>query len=373
VTSDEAPLAVFLQDLAGGGAERVAVNLVNEFGERGVPTDLILVRDSGAYRDSVDPRIRIIRLESRKTLLSIPRLVRYLRTVRPAGLLSFQTHVNVAAVLAHALARVEIPMVVSEHVDPVRGAADHPAMLVRAAYRIAPRVYHNASAVAAVSEGVAREWRALTSLPETRVLRIYNPIYEPRILELAEQASGEPWLDDPDVPVIVAAGRLEEQKDVPMLLRAFALTLRARKCRLVVLGEGQEEARLRALSRELGIESSLKFVGFRPNPYAFYARAHVFALSSSFEGFGNVLVEALACGAHIVSTDCPHGPREILEDGRWGRLVAVGDAHAFSGALTEALDTPRPGAGQVRRAEAFSIRSAADEYMRLLRPETNHA
>jgi glycosyltransferase involved in cell wall biosynthesis len=349
------------------------VNLVNEFAERGMPTDLILVRDSGPYRDLVDPRIRIIRLESRKTLLSIPRLVRYLRVVRPVGLLSSQTHVNVVAVVAHALAGVDIPMVVSEHADPVRYAVHHPLMLVRAAYRIAPRVYRHASAVVAVSEGVAREWRALTSLPESRVLTIYNPIYEPRILELAEQASGEPWLDDPDVPVIVAAGRLVEEKDLPTLLRAFARTLRARRCRLVVLGEGGEEARLRALARELGIESSLKLVGFRPNPYAFYARAHVFALSSLVEGFGNVLVEALACGAHIVSTDCPHGPREILEGGRWGRLVAVGDEGAFSDALTEALDTPRPGSRQVRRAEAFGVRSAADEYLRLLRPETRYA
>lgn len=359
-------IAFFMRDLAGGGAERAAVNLMNEFAARGLVTDLVLVRDEGEYRRQLDPRVRVVSLNTPKTALSIGRLARYLRVEKPSALVSFQTHVNVAALLAVRLSGREIPVVVSEQVDPTRYAQQHPSSLIRAAFWMAPRVYAYATAVVGVSEGVVKAWRRLTGLPASKVVKIYNPVYRPEVQKLAVEDPGEPWLEDGEVPVILAVGRLDTQKNYPMLLNAFALTRRALDCRLIILGQGPLEDDLRRTAAELGVSDHVRFAGFCDNPYSFMARAHAFALSSDYEGLPTVLIEALGCGARVVSTDCPYGPDEILEGGRWGELVPVGDSKAFSVALSKALQMPRPGADVVGRAEVFGAARVADQYLDLM-------
>jgi glycosyltransferase involved in cell wall biosynthesis len=167
-------------------------------------------------------------------------------------------------------------------------------------------------------------------------------------------------------PVILSAGRLVAKKDLATLLRAFARVREAERARLIILGEGRERSRLEGLAHKLGIAQDLKIVGWVANPYAYMARAAVFASSSIREGFGNVLVEALACGCPVVATDCPSGPAEILGDGRYGRLVAPSDAEALAAALLDALlSRPDPDLLQ-RRAQVFTAQHATDIYLDLL-------
>jgi glycosyltransferase involved in cell wall biosynthesis len=195
---------------------------------------------------------------------------------------------------------------------------------------------------------------------------IHEPIMTEELLAAARAPVEHPWFADGEPPVLLAAGRLTAQKDYPTLLRAFRAAREARALRLVVLGEGEERGRLEALARELGVAPEVDFAGFVANPYAFMARASLFVVSSAWEGLPTVMVEAMACGAPVVSTDCPSGPGEILERGRYGRLVAVGDAAALAGAMLATLDDPPPPELLRRRAGEFGPEQAIERYRAVL-------
>ncbi|NLO89188.1 MAG: glycosyltransferase, partial [Clostridia bacterium] len=188
-------------------------------------------------------------------------------------------------------------------------------------------------AVVAVSQGVADDLVKTTGLMRELIKVIYNPIVTPELLEKAKESIGHPWFKPGQPPVILSAGRLTAAKDFPTLIHAFARVRAERLARLMILGEGEERPNLESLVRELGLESDVSMPEFVENPYAYMARAAVFVLSSAWEGFGNVLVEAMAVGTPVVSTDCPSGPAEILEGGKWGKLVPVGDVEKLAKAL----------------------------------------
>jgi glycosyltransferase involved in cell wall biosynthesis len=225
--------------------------------------------------------------------------------------------------------------------------------------------YGRADAVVAVSKGVADELAALGEVPREKVHVIHNPIDSGRIIRQAEAQPEHPWFQPGQPPVLLAAGRLHPQKDYPTLLRAFASLRKARKLRLAILGEGRERPRLEQLIGDLGIGEDVRLLGFQQNPFAFMARAAVFVLSSAWEGLGNVLIEALACGCPVVSTDCPHGPSEILEKGRYGALVPVGDPQELAHAIVAALERPADARAGVERARAFDIQNIAEQYVQL--------
>jgi glycosyltransferase involved in cell wall biosynthesis len=210
-------------------------------------------------------------------------------------------------------------------------------------------------------------------VPSAKVKVIYNPTVTPEIFRKATEPVQHPWFVDNRVPIILAAGRLHRQKDFPTLLRAFSLLRQNRPCRLVILGDGKKRRRkaLRQLAKQLGIEKDVSLPGFVENPFAYMARANLFVLSSAWEGFGNVIVEALACGCPVVSTDCRSGPREILDNGRYGRLVPVGDPEALARAMLEALDDPDNPCDRetrIQRAMEFSVDKIVDEYLKVLLP-----
>jgi len=217
----------------------------------------------------------------------------------------------------------------------------------------------------AVSRGVADDLARLTGLPREKIQVIYNPVVTPELFVKAEEPLGHPWFAAGEPPVILGVGRLHEAKDFQTLIRAFALVRKKRVARLVILGEGEERPKLEALVRELGLEEEVALPGFVDNPFKYMKRAGVFVLSSQWEGFGNVLVEAMACGTPVVSTACPSGPEEILENGRWGRLVSVGDVDALAEAIILTLDDKNH-PDVARRALDFGVQRAIDEYIRVL-------
>jgi glycosyltransferase involved in cell wall biosynthesis len=359
-------IALLTQDFRGGGAEKVMVMLAGGLADLGHAVDLVTVRPEGPFLDLVHPDVRVVTLGPRRVSRSIPALARYLREHRPHALLSSQTHVNVAAVLARRLARGSTRLVLRQETRIGENRRAHRPPLTRLAFRLLPTAYRSADHLVAVSEGLARELQQVTGLPGTRVSAIYNPVVAERDLSDSPGPPPHPWLENRAEPVVLAVGRFVPEKDHDSLLRAFARLTAEREARLVLLGDGPLRNELGARARHLGIDGRVLFAGFSPRPFDWMRHAAVLAHTARWEGFGNVLVEALGCGLPVVATNCPSGPAEILDGGRFGRLVPPGDVEAIARAIAATLDEP-PDPDLLRhRARAFTIESIAPVYETLL-------
>jgi glycosyltransferase involved in cell wall biosynthesis len=354
-------LAILQHNLVSGGCERMMVNLATEWSKRGIAVDLVLVSREGAYLPLVPPEVRIIDLKARRTLTALPALVRYLRRERPRAVLSGLVHINTIAVLAKAFAP-GTRFIISERNTPSVDRNDKQPAL-KLGYRLAPYLYRRADAIIAVSGGVADDLSASTGLARQRIEVINNPVVTEQTLVLAREDFRHPWFGPGAPPVIVAAGRLAAAKDYPTLLRAFAKLRGRRPCRLMILGEGELLSDLTALARELGIAPDVEFAGFLINPYAVMSRASLLVLSSRWEGSPNVLVEAMACGLPVVSTDCPSGPREILAGGKYGALVPVGDIDALATAMASTLEKPTAAVLLEEASRPYRSANAATRYL----------
>jgi glycosyltransferase involved in cell wall biosynthesis len=353
---------LFVPSLRGGGAERVMLELAHGFASRGIATDLVLPQAEGPYLSQVRPEVRLVDLQASRVLSSLPGLVGYLRRERPAALLATLTHASLVALWAKRLAQVETRVVVREAntLSMGKGQSANQRLLPF----LARRFYRWADEVVAVSEGVASDLTRTAKLSPERVHVLHNPIVTPELLALARADLDHPWFTAGAPPVVLAVGRLSRQKDFPTLLRAFA-SRRHRSARLMILGEGSERPGLEALVKSLGLTADVALPGFVENPFAYMARAGVFVLSSAWEGMPGVLIQALACGAPVVATDCESGPREVLQDGRVGRLVPVGDASALAQAIDSTLAEPRrPLPDGV--LDRFTQDSAVTGYLRVL-------
>lgn len=359
-------IAILLPALASGGAERVMLNLTGELIRRGCEVDMVLVRAGGAFLPHLDRRVRLVDLGARRALAAFPALVRYLRDEMPHALISNLPYLNLLSVPARRLASPGTRLLLVEHNDLALGTTH----AVRRWERLFPQamrlLYPRADRVVAVSQGVADGLAGLAGLRREEMDVIYNPIVTPAIEQQAAAGLDHPWFAPGAPPVVLAVGRLTAQKDYPTLLRAFARLRSDRPARLLVLGEGELLGELQALAGSLGVAADVQFAGFDPNPYRFMKRSAVLALSSAWEGFGNVLVEALACGTQVAATDCPSGPAEILSGGEFGRLVPVGDDAALAAALAAALDRPIPPEALRRRAADFTVEAALERYLPLL-------
>jgi len=341
------------------------LNLAREWSRSGVEVDLLLVQASGAYLEQVPAGLRVVELGSSRTLTSIPALARYLRKARPTALLSGLVHVNVAAILARSLARTGTRLIISERNTPSADKNDvMPA--TRLGYRLAPYLYPKADGIIAVSAGVANDLAAFAGLPRESIEVVNNPVVTTELRELAKEPFEHRWFRPGLPPVVLAVGRISVQKDYETLVRAFRLLRNERDCRLLILGDGPERAELEALIGELNLREDVELFGFSRNPYAVMARASVLALSSRWEGSPNVLVEAMACGLPVVSTDCPSGPREILMDGKFGGLVPVGDYTQLANAIAKTLDHPTPSTLLKRRSDDYDAKTSAAHYLRVL-------
>lgn len=358
-------IAIFLPSLAGGGAERMMLNLAQGLVAAGIELDLVVGSAAGPYRDLVPANCDLVDLGAGRVLTALPGLVRYLRRRRPTVLLAAMDHANLIALWARSLARVPTRVAVSVRSTLSQEARHAPSLAGRVLPRLARVFYPQACAVIAVSQGVADDLTRLIGAGRARVLVIPNPVVTPELAAQAAERPDHPWfqpglppapgagLEPAKAPVILAAGRLTPQKDFPTLIRAFARVRAGRDCRLLILGEGNARPALAALIAELGLGDQAALVGFQSNPYPYLARAALFVLSSAWEGSPNVLTEALALGIPVVATDCPSGPAEVLDGGRFGPLVPVGAVDALAAAMAATLDRPLP---------AAVLRSAVSEY-----------
>jgi glycosyltransferase involved in cell wall biosynthesis len=399
-------IALFMPSLGGGGVERVMLNLARAFLKRGHRVDLLVCRTAGSFRDQISAQLDVVALQAASAwwarlliLAADPKglktwlrsllfpfqgfgefrcfadLLRYLRRERPSVLLSAMTKPNFMAVWARHLAGVPTRVVISEH-NTFSLAQSFPAKKKwerrqRHLPTMVERVYSGADAIIAVSNGVADDLAQCTGILRERITTIYNPIVTPELVRQATAPLDHPWLQSGTPPVVLGVGRFHEQKDFPTLLRAFARVRAKQAARLMILGEADAKhttfrAELMTLATQLGIADDVALPGFVANPFAYLARAAVFVLSSAWEGLPSVLIEALACGCPVVSTDCPSGPAEILENGKYGPLVPVGDEVMLAEAILSVLNTP-PNRDCLRaRGALFAVDHVADRYLAAL-------
>jgi glycosyltransferase involved in cell wall biosynthesis len=316
------------------------INLARGMSERSLRVDLVVAAAEGPLLNQLPASVRLVDLHAGRVLRSLLPLAAYLRRERPRVVISSMGHANVVAIWAAWLARQGTPVLVTVHNTMSQSTPQQGRVAGRVWPHLLRTFYPWAACVIAVSQGAADDLARTVGLPRDKIRVIYNPVITTASLASARQAPEHPWFAPGEPPVILGVGRLTRQKDFPTLIHAFAEVRRQRPARLMILGEGEERSRLEALVTELGVGKDVAFPGFRDNAMAFMAHSALFVLSSAWEGLPTVLIEALAAGTRVVSTDCPSGPREILQDGRLGALVPVGDVTAMAKAIADALDQP---------------------------------
>lgn len=358
-------IALFIPSLSGGGAERVFSVLANAFCAQGLQVDVVMVDAKGAFLSVLDQRIRVVDLKKSSASASLFSLARYLKTTRPQVLLSALDYANVIATLAWLLAGKPCRIFLSEHSTPSMLMKQSSTYIRVVLPFLMKHLYPRADRIVAVSDGVAADLSAFIQLPSQHIRTIYNPVDLVQIRQAALLPLSDDWFEEEAAPVFVAVGRLSAEKNFSMLIEAFERCRVTHHCRLLILGEGPARSALEQQINVSRFRDDIRLAGFCANPYAYIHKAAALVLSSNTEGLPTVLMEALACDTQIIATDCPHGPDEILQQGRWGTLVPVGDAEAMAQAMSAYLQQPSRFA-VAERADAFNIQNAAAQYIQLM-------
>ena len=378
-------IALAIPGLIGGGAERTVLNLACGLIERGQAVDILLFNKITTLKDEIPAEARLFVLNKedidyfRDQILLARRfgfgILRFLRksSVRLQDARSIAAYINEEEpdYILPSLPRSKLATLLAlcfTALKPVVIPIMHNVIMNRRRrYRkLYSILFPSADHIITVSDGVADSVALTLGIPRKRISRIYNPVVTPEIAELARAVPDHPWMSGDGPPIILGTGRLVRVKDFPTLLRAFRQVSRNREVRLIILGEGRWRKRLENMIRKMGMETIVSLPGWVSNPYAFMSRASAFVLSSKYEGLANVLIEALACGCPCVSTNCPSGPAEILDNGRFGSLVPVGNDSALAAAMERVLDSPPKKETLLARAQEFSFDASVDLYERMI-------
>ena len=368
MTSNTRRLAIFVSFSGTGGVERVAHNLLQGLSAHDIEVDLLAVVAKRGWLPAIPwPNIRVIDLGVKHSQMALPALVRYLRKERPAVLMVAKDRAIRTAILAHWLAGVETRLVGWLHMNMSGYLKDKSPW--QRWLRTAPMrwLFPWLDLIIGVSEGVVEDTVHVTGIPRERMAALPNPVITPDVYAKSEVSPGHPWLEAPaSPPVILGVGRLSPEKDFATLIRAFHLVRKQRECRLIIIGEGPLRPALEKLIAGLGLQDSIALPGHTKNPYAYMKRAALLAFSSIAEGSGNVLIEAMALGVPVVSTDCPYGPSETLAGGKYGALVPVGDHEALAKAMLDTLAKPLPAKTLQDAVAGFSVESSTRRYLEVL-------
>ena len=359
-------VALFVSSLKGGGAERAMLEIARGLSCRGMAVDLVLVKATGPYLELLPTEVRVIDLDSSKAISCFVRFVRYLRRERPDVLISSMDTQNIVAIVARMFG-VWDTAIVARRESTFTMQLRYGGFKSRAKLRLERFLLRFADAIVTVSRAASDDLAQSAPCIAPQIRVIHNPIVRYDLTAKASETADHPWLQDSSTPVVLAVGQLHPVKDYPTLLNAFArVVLKSLPAKLVILGEGPEEVALRRLAEELGASEAIEFPGFVMNPLAYMSRARLFVLSSLYEGLPTVLVEALACGTPVVSTDCPSGPREILQNGALGPLVPVGDWRALGQAMLETLVNPLESARLTEGTKQYSAERSIRKHLDLV-------
>lgn len=357
---------LFLPSLNGGGAQRAMLNLARGFSERGIEVHLVLSMAKGSYIDSVPKNVRVIDLAARRVITSLPALVGYLRREKPKAILSTLGHANLVALWACRISGVPVRTIIREATTVSQSMKALPKIRGFVLLQLARWFYPYADGIVATSNGVANDLMEYVGVPQNIVETIYSPTPISEILKKSRQPVQHAWLSAAKEPVVLSVGRLHEAKDYPTLIEAFALVLNKHKAKLIILGEGPERPKLEAIVRRLGIQKNVDMPGFEMNPYSYMSAASVFVLSSAWEGLPNALIEAMALGTPVIATDCKSGPREILDNGKYGKLIAVGDVNALAESILDVINNHNFTLPDKEWLNKFSMDICIDKYITIM-------
>jgi glycosyltransferase involved in cell wall biosynthesis len=349
--------------MAGGGAERVICNISNALVSKGVDVALLLMKKEGPFLSQLNPKIPVDEVGSFSTRKALSSVLRYLKAHPDRIFFSALDNANIVTSLAGALNRRAKTCVSIHNTLSQVYRADSPSYLRRRASMMR-LLYPRVSGRLCVSAGVADDAASFLRIPRSKFRVVYNPCISPELFQKSTEAIDDPTFDALPTPRVVAIGRLHEQKDYGTMLRSIEHLGKQMPVSLTILGEGPLLEALSQQSKELGLEKSVYFAGFKSNPYPYLKASDALVLSSRYEGFGVVLAEALALGIPVASTDCPHGPSEILNEGKYGELAKVGDAVGLADAIARALHHPKTVPDQAW--DRFTLDHIADDYQRFL-------
>ncbi|QIK36702.1 glycosyltransferase [Caldichromatium japonicum] len=356
-------IACFFATSGHSGVDRLARHLLPALARRGYQVDLLKIRNHGPELAADTPGLRVLDLGVRHTLTALPGLIAYLKRAQPDVLLTDKDRVNRLALAARTIASVSTRLILRIGTTVSVDLASRNRLECWVQRRSIRFLYPLADRVLVPSQGAADDLACYTGLDRRHIQAVPSPIVPASLFENTLPPPDHPWFAPGEPPVILGLGELCARKDFATLIRAFARVRAQRPCRLMILGRGRQRERLLMLTAELGMSRDVEFPGFVPGPYAYLDHARLFVLSSRWEGLPFALVEALAVGTPAVATDCPSGPREVLEGGRYGRLVPVGDDCALAEAIDATLDAPLPRAVLQQTARRFEIESATSAYL----------
>ena len=364
-----------ITSLEGGGAERMLVLILRGLDRNRYSPAVVVLHPGNAYLEDFPPDIPIICLNKKSRLdffRVIWNLIRVIKQENPSLILSFVTYTNYLSVLACIFIKRRIPLLLREATNLTLSLE---AKKFTMAKKILVRyLYPKANTIITVSKGIKDDLVTNYRIQEHKILAIYNSVDIERVKKFVIEEVNHPWFKE-DTPVVISCGRLVSLKNYPLLLRAVHLVLKKCSLRVLILGEGKERPKLEYYAKKLGVSDNVCFLGFQNNPFKYMARADIFVLSSLWEGFGNVIIEAMACGIPVISTRCPSGPEEIIIDGVNGLLVKVGDAEEMAQAILKLLKDKilrekLVEAGR-RRAKDFSLKKMAAKHGHLFEKWTS--
>ena len=337
MSQESSRIAIYLHSIYGSGVDRIMVNLSHSFIENGLKVDLVLDSTGLIHLWDWSPQMRIVNLNSgRNPVKRLSNLMRYLRREKPTSIISNGHFTNEISILAKRLSGVSTQVIVCEQNNLFLISKHSPGGIQGWAPTTAKMLYPWADRVVVPSRALAKELATL-GLPSKHMQVIYNPVVRPEIWEKAKEPVDHPWFAPGEPPVILAVGRLETQKDYPTMIRAFAQVRQVKPVRLVIFGQGTQRSEIEALVHELELEKDVAFLGFVKNPYAYVAKSAMLALSSAWEALPTFVIETMALEIPVVSTNCPTGPAEILDNGKYGDIVPVGDYKAMAAAILNVL------------------------------------
>jgi glycosyltransferase involved in cell wall biosynthesis len=360
-------LLVFRPTIGQGGADRNTLILLQLLDRKLFALQLALMKREGEFLVDLPSDVELHVLDASSLWTAWWPLWKLLRSDSPDIVLSTSSGGNIPTALAHLLAHRRIRLVLSERSTIEREGFTLKRRLTRQLKRW---LYQRADAIAAISQGVQNDVIRNLRVSPDKVSVVYNPVLDESLRTLWQEPVEHPWFSE-EIPVVLAAGRMVPAKDYPTLLRAFRLVRDRCVARLLILGEGHLRAELECLVKHLGLESDVSMPGFDKNPFRYMARCQIYVLSSIFEGLGSALIQAMACGAPVIATDCPFGPAEIIiEPGRDGILVPPRDFEALAREIVRLLEHPEvrrelSACGQ-RSAERFRAEAALTAYTKTI-------
>jgi glycosyltransferase involved in cell wall biosynthesis len=350
----------------GGGPERDSVLLCNGLAAKGVRVTMLALREEGALRSLVDSAVRVVAVPGRRMRYAVPRLQRAIRASAPAIVVSSGIpSLNLATLVAvRTIPRRRRPKLVLREGAVPSMARHDPSRSNRIAYRILRHLYRQADRIVTLTDGARHDIVTNFSVPASTISVMHtNAVLPPAIETWIAQWDGDRSRES---DLVVSIGRLSAEKDYRTLLRAMSLLPPDRQWRLAIVGEGPDRGALEAFARSSGLSQRVQFTGQVPDPFVWMRKARVAVCSSIYEGLGNTIIEALACGTPVVCTDCRYGPREILQDGRYGTLTPVGDARAMAAAIAAALDSTPDRRFLMRRSLNYTAERAAARFLQIV-------